>query len=281
MMTFKDKTVRFTAPRIMGILNVTPDSFSDGGNFTKLDSALEQTRKMVEYGATFIDVGGESTRPGASPVSEEQELERVIPVISNIASRFDVIISIDTSKAGVMREAVKNGARLINDVRALREPGALEVAAKFASEQNIPSCIMHMQGTPQTMQDSPQYDSVMDSVIGFFSQQIERLSHAGFKYNQIMLDPGFGFGKSLDQNYQMLKHFLDFTQFDLPVLAGMSRKSMIGNLLNKNIEERLAGDITVNTVAALAGASVLRVHDVNEAMDISRIIEKLNQTTKR
>jgi len=261
----------------MGILNVTPDSFSDGGKFNSLDSALRQSQEMIKYGATFIDVGGESTRPGAAPVSVDEELERVIPVISAIAARFDVLISVDTSKAEVMEEAVANGASLINDVRALREPKALETAAELAKTLNVPSCIMHMQGSPQTMQNKPRYDSVLEEVIAFFREQIARLVSAGFNYKQIMLDPGFGFGKTLDHNYQMLKHFLQFTQFDLPVLAGMSRKSMLGNLLNKDVDERLAGDICVNTIAALSGASVLRVHDVREAMDVAKIIEKLNQ----
>lgn len=277
MMIFKDKTVVFDSPKIMGILNVTPDSFSDGGQFNELDAALRHTQNMLEHGATFIDVGGESTRPGATPVNLSQELDRVIPVIAAIASRFDVIISVDTSKAEVMKEAVSNGAGLINDVRALREPNALKTAAELATKHNIPSCIMHMQGSPETMQVAPEYDSVVDNITGFFSEQIARLTNAGFHYKQIMLDPGFGFGKTLDHNFEMLKHFVHFTQFDLPVLAGLSRKSMIGKLLNREVNDRLAGDITVNTIAALAGASVLRVHDVKEAMDVAQIIQKLNQ----
>nr|WP_136252522.1 dihydropteroate synthase [Ningiella ruwaisensis] len=276
-MTFRDKTVVFNAPKVMGILNVTPDSFSDGGQFNKLDDALKQTEKMIASGATFIDIGGESTRPGATPVTLEEELDRVIPVIDAITERFDTIVSIDTSKSEVMLEAANHGASLINDVRALSQPGALETASRLAQEHNIPTCIMHMQGTPETMQDLPRYNSVVDEVIEFFRAQIERLTANGFEYKQIMLDPGFGFGKTLDHNYEILKRFDEFTQFDLPVLAGMSRKSMIGNLLNKGITERLAGDICVNTVASLAGASILRVHDVGEAADVSKIIEKLNQ----
>lgn len=277
MMTFKDKKIAFNSPKIMGILNVTPDSFSDGGEFNTLNAALVHAQKMVEQGTTFIDIGGESTRPGAKPVSLQEELDRVIPVITAIASRFDIIVSVDTSKAQVMKEAVYHGASLINDVRALRESGALEMAAELALKHNIPCCIMHMKGDPQTMQNLPQYDSVVEEVTDFFSQQIQRLTDAGFAYNQIMLDPGFGFGKTLDHNYEMLKYFTVFTQFDLPLLAGLSRKSMIGNLLNRDVSDRLAGDISVNTIAALAGASVLRVHDVKEAMDVAKIIEKLNQ----
>ncbi|MBT1452027.1 dihydropteroate synthase [Glaciecola sp. XM2] len=276
-MTFRNKKVVFDAPKVMGILNVTPDSFSDGGKFDNIDSAISQCAFMCEQGATFIDVGGESTRPGATPVGEDEELSRVIPVIDAISKRFDVIISVDTSKATVMSEAAAHGAGLINDVRALSQPGALETAAELAAKHNIPSCIMHMQGTPLTMQNGPQYDSVVDEVVEFFRQQLERLTHAGFHYKQIMLDPGFGFGKTLDHNYQMLKHFIRFTEFDLPVMAGMSRKSMIGDLLNKKVDDRIAGDVCVNTLASMSGASVLRVHDVKEAMDVVKIIEKINQ----
>jgi dihydropteroate synthase len=277
MMTFKDRTVIFDGPKIMGILNVTPDSFSDGGKFNQLETALSHAQDMIAHGATFIDVGGESSRPGATSVSLSEELDRVIPIISALCARFDVIVSVDTSKAEVMREAANHGASLINDVRALSEPGALAVAAELAINHNIPSCIMHMQGTPQTMQHAPSYCSVVDEVTGFFSEQIKRLMKAGFAYNQIMLDPGFGFGKTLDHNYEMLKYFTQFTQFDLPVLAGMSRKSMVSKLLRVGVDKTQAGDISVNTIAALSGASVLRVHDVKEAMDVATIIEKLNQ----
>lgn len=276
MMVFKDRTVVFNSPKVMGILNVTPDSFSDGGKFISLHKALEQARDMVAHGATFIDVGGESTRPGAQEVSVDEELCRVVPIIEAINNELDVIVSIDTSKARVMHEAVNAGARLINDVRALQLPDALQTAAKLAKELNVPTCIMHMQGTPLTMQIAPNYTSVVDEVIAFFRLQIERLVGAGFEYKQIMLDPGFGFGKSLDHNYLLLKSFMQFTQFDLPVLAGMSRKSMIGNLLNKDVDNRLSGDIAANTIAAMLGASIVRVHDVEEAMDAMKIVDKIN-----
>jgi dihydropteroate synthase len=277
MMIFKNKTIVFDAPKIMGILNVTPDSFSDGGQFNQVDAALARAEAMVKQGASFIDIGGESTRPGATPVSLDEELERVIPAIDAISNALEVVISVDTSKAQVMQEAANHGATLINDVRALREPGALETAAQLAKEHNIPTCIMHMQGSPEDMQDAPKYDSVVDEINSFFTQQIERLTNAGFSYNQIMLDPGFGFGKTLDHNYEMLKYFTHFTQFDLPVLAGTSRKSMISKLLNVDVNNTLTGDISINTITAMAGASVLRVHDVKEAMDVARIIEKINQ----
>jgi len=277
MMMFGNRKLIFDSPKVMGILNVTPDSFSDGGQFSTLDAAISQVAYMLEQGAALVDVGGESTRPGALPVSVSEELDRVIPVVESIAERFDIVISVDTSKPEVMEEAAAKGANMINDVRALSLPMALETASQLAKEKNIPICIMHMQGAPSTMQIAPNYVHVVDEVIDFFRQQIERLVHAGFSYNQIILDPGFGFGKTLDHNYQMLKYFARFTDFDLPVMAGMSRKSMIGDLLNRKVDERLSGDICVNTLASSAGASILRVHDVKAAMDVVKIMEKINQ----
>lgn len=276
MMTFKDRKVIFNCPKVMGILNVTPDSFSDGGKHNSVEQALLKARKMSEQGATFVDVGGESTRPGATEVDVQVELDRVIPVIESISKELDIIISVDTSKPEVMREAVNAGASLINDVRALRLPNALETAAELAKTLNVPACIMHMQGTPSDMQNAPKYDSLVDEVIEFFRQQIERLTHAGFKYTQIMLDPGFGFGKTLEHNYQLLKNLMQFTQFDRPLLAGMSRKSMIGQLLNKDVNDRVHGDIATSTIAALAGASVIRVHDVEPTIDAIKIVDKMN-----
>jgi dihydropteroate synthase len=275
-MLFKDRDVSFNRPKVMGILNVTPDSFSDGGQFNTLNKALEQARNMVAHGATFIDVGGESTRPGATDVSVDEELSRVVPIIGAICKELNVIVSIDTSKPAVMIEAVSAGARLINDVRGLALPNALETAARFAKEENIPTCIMHMQGSPLTMQNAPSYDSVVDEIVVFFKAQIERLTAAGFEAEQIILDPGFGFGKSLDHNYQILKSLRQFTQFDLPLLVGMSRKSMIGNLLNKDVDRRLAGDIAASTMAAMLGANILRVHDVEHTIDALKIVDKTN-----
>ncbi len=275
-MQFRDREVIFNTTKIMGILNVTPDSFSDGGQHNQLDSAIKRAEQMVDEGACFIDVGGESTRPGAIPVSLDEELDRVIPVIEKLSNSIDAVISVDTSKANVMREAVLAGASMINDVRALNGENALATAAEMAKLYKVPACIMHMQGNPQTMQNSPVYDNVADEIIDFFRHQIERLTAAGFKYHQIMLDPGFGFGKTLEHNYQILKHFSYFTQFDLPVLAGMSRKSMIGNLLNREINDRLAGDIAAVTLASFCGASVVRVHDVKETSDAMKIVDKTN-----
>jgi dihydropteroate synthase len=275
-MLFRDREIIFDSPKIMGILNVTPDSFSDGGMFTTVNKALNQAQSMVEQGATFIDVGGESTRPGAQEISVDEELARVVPVIEAISKDLDVIISVDTSKPEVMESSVLAGASLINDVRALQFPKALETAAKLAKEQNIPTCIMHMQGTPLTMQNAPSYSSIVDELTAFFSMQIDTLTSAGFTRSQLILDPGFGFGKTLEHNYQVLKHFAQFTQFDIPLLAGMSRKSMIGNVVKKDVKNRRYGDIAALTIAAMAGASIVRVHDVEQTMDAIKIVDKIN-----
>lgn len=275
-MLFKHREVVFDIPKVMGIINVTPDSFSDGGKYNDIDKAVKQAEHMVELGATFVDIGGESTRPGAADVSISEELDRVVPVIEKISNELDVIISVDTSKPEVMRESVNAGATFINDIRALSMPGALETAAEFAQSQNIPTCIMHMQGTPQTMQNKPSYANVIEEVSAFFSTQIHRLVEAGFTNKQIILDPGFGFGKTVEHNYSMLKHFAHFKQFNVPVLAGMSRKSMIGAVLDKDPDSRLSGDIACGTIAALHGASILRVHDVEQALDAVKIVTKIN-----
>lgn len=275
-MLFRDRDIIFDSPKIMGILNVTPDSFSDGGMFTSVNKALDHAQKMLKQGATFIDVGGESTRPGAKEISVDEELERVIPVIEAINNDLDIIISVDTSKPEVMQASAHAGASLINDVRALQLPNALETAATLAKEYNIPTCIMHMQGTPLTMQTAPKYSSIVEELIAFFSLQIDRLTSAGFRRSQLILDPGFGFGKTLEHNYQVLKHFTKFMQFDMPVLAGMSRKSMIGNVVNKDVNNRLSGDIAALTFAAVAGASIVRVHDVEQTMDALKIVDKIN-----
>ncbi len=256
---------------VMGILNVTPDSFSDGGQYYAVDAAFKQAQKMVADGASIIDIGGESTRPGASAVSLEEELARVIPIIKRISTQLDVVISIDTSKAQVMREAIAAGAHIINDVRALQEEGALQAAAELA----VPVCIMHMQGQPSTMQDAPSYQNVTAEVVAFLQQRIIDCVNAGIKREHIILDPGFGFGKTLEQNYQLLADTSVFHQFDLPVLIGVSRKSMIGNLLQCDESQRLAGSLACATAAAQAGAQILRVHDVRETADVLAIVAQL------
>ena len=242
-MQCKDKFLDLSTPKVMGILNVTPDSFSDGGVFNMLEDGLAQAGIMLSEGADIIDIGGESTRPGAQDVSIQQELDRVIPMIESICQRFDTIISIDTSKAQVMTEAVNAGASFINDVRALQEHGALEaaVAAK------VPVCLMHMQGQPRVMQQNPYYVDVVKDVIAFLQQRISICRKAGIADEQILVDPGFGFGKSLEHNYHMLANLEEFQTLNVPVLAGMSRKSMIGNLLQREMGQRLAGNVAVAT----------------------------------
>jgi dihydropteroate synthase len=253
----------------MGILNVTPDSFSDGGKHNALVDALTHTNEMVNAGATIIDVGGESTRPGADEVSVEEELERVIPVIDAIAQRFEVWISVDTSKADVIREAARVGAHIINDVRSLSEPGALEAAASTG----LPVCLMHMQGEPRTMQQAPVYENILSEVDTYFAQQIARCEAAGIKKERLILDPGFGFGKNLSHNYELLAHLGDFHHFGLPLLVGMSRKSMIGQLLNVGPSQRLTGSLSCAVIAAMQGAQIIRAHDVKETAEAMRVVE--------
>ena len=265
----RDSVLDLTHPHVMGILNVTPDSFSDGGKHNDLVQALTHANGMINAGATIIDIGGESTRPGADEVSVEQELERVIPVVEAISQRFEVWVSVDTSKPEVIREAAKAGAHIINDIRSLQEPGALEAAA----ETGLPVCLMHMQGEPKTMQQAPQYRNFLQEVDTFFVEQIARCEAAGIKKTQLLLDPGFGFGKNLSHNYQLLAHLADFHHFGLPLLVGMSRKSMIGQLLNVGPTQRLTGSLACAVIAAMQGAHILRVHDVKETVEAMRVVE--------
>lgn len=266
--TANNKTLDLSTPQVMGILNVTPDSFSDGGRFNSLDNALQQAEKMIEAGVTIIDIGGESTRPGAPDVALEEELQRVIPVIKAIRAKHDVWISVDTSKAEVMRQAAEAGADIINDVRSLLEPGALEVAA----QAGLPICLMHMQGQPRTMQANPHYDDLMEEVGQFLQERIDACEAVGIKREQLILDPGFGFGKTLDHNYHMLAHLEQFHQFNLPVLAGMSRKSMLFKLLDKTPAECVAASVSCATIAALKGAQIIRVHDFEETLDAVKVV---------
>lgn len=265
----RDSHLDLSFPHVMGILNVTPDSFSDGGKHNALVDALTHTNEMVNAGATIIDVGGESTRPGADEVSVEEELERVIPVIDAIAQRFEVWISVDTSKADVIREAARVGAHIINDVRSLSEPGALEAAASTG----LPVCLMHMQGEPRTMQQAPVYENILSEVDTYFAQQIARCEAAGIKKERLILDPGFGFGKNLSHNYELLAHLGDFHHFVLPLLVGMSRKSMIGQLLNVGPSQRLTGSLSCAVIAAMQGAQIIRAHDVKETAEAMRVVE--------
>ena len=265
----KDKTLILDRSHVMAILNVTPDSFSDGGKFTHLDTALKQAEKMVNAGVSFIDIGGESTRPGAPDVGLQQELDRVIPIIEAIHQRFDTWISIDTSKAIVMDEAVNAGADLINDVRALQEPNALEVAAKA----NVPICLMHMQGQPRTMQSAPTYNELFADVTHFLEERISACQSVGIAKDKLILDPGFGFGKTLAHNYQLLAELERFHQLGLPILAGMSRKSMIFKLLDVEPQQATSGSLACATIAAMKGAQIIRVHDFEQTMDVVKVCQ--------
>ncbi|WP_319535386.1 dihydropteroate synthase [uncultured Vibrio sp.] len=266
----KNKSLDLSRPHVMAILNVTPDSFSDGGKFNSLDLALVQVEKMIKAGVSIIDVGGESTRPGAPEVTLEDELERVIPVVRAIRAHYpDVWISVDTSKAEVIRQSVEAGADLINDIRSLTEPGALEVAA----QANIPVCIMHMKGQPKTMQQNPQYDDLMQEVEQFLAERMAVCEAAGIARKNIILDPGFGFGKTIEHNYHMLAHLEKFHEFGLPILAGMSRKSMIFKLLDKPAAECTNASVVCATIAAMKGAQIIRVHDFEETLEAMKVVE--------
>ena len=267
------RTLDISHPRVMGILNVTPDSFADGGKYQFLDNALTHAIQMVEEGAAIIDVGGESTRPGAAEVPEQQELDRVIPVIEKIVSEVDMPLSIDTSKPGVMSEAVAAGAGLINDVYALRQPDALVMAASL----NVPVCLMHMQGEPRTMQQNPEYLDVVSDVNDFLEQRINSCIEAGIARDRILIDPGFGFGKNLEHNLALLKYLGNFEKLGVPLLVGMSRKSMIGAVLDAPLDDRLHGSVAVATLAAWLGAKIIRAHDVKATVDAVRMVAAVQQ----
>ncbi|EJD6036914.1 dihydropteroate synthase [Morganella morganii] len=268
-LTARGQTLSLATPQVMGILNVTPDSFSDGGTHNTPAKALEHARKMIAEGATIIDIGGESTRPGAAEVSPEQEAERVVPVVAAIARESDVWISVDTSKALVIREAANAGAHILNDIRSFSEPGALQAAA----QSGLPVCVMHMQGEPRTMQQAPHYQNVVREVYAYLEEQVARCTAAGIEKNHIILDPGFGFGKTLAHNYQLLDKLDVFHNLGLPVLAGMSRKSMIGQLMDIPPDERVAGSVACAVIAAMKGAQIIRVHDVKETVQAMKVVE--------
>lgn len=269
----KGQILDLAHPHIMGILNVTPDSFSDGGQFFAEDAALAQAQQMVRDGATIIDVGGESTRPGAAVVPVEQEIDRVVPVIQAIKSELDAVISIDTSKPEVMKQAVAAGAGLINDVRALTVGNALEVAAELA----VPVCLMHAQGTPQTMQDDPRYDDVIQEVSDFLMARVTACEAAGIPREQLLIDPGFGFGKRARHNLRLMKSLSALVESGLPVLIGVSRKSIIGELLRVSVEERLAGSLALASIAVWQGAKVIRTHDVRETYQAVKLCNHVLQ----
>ncbi|KTB74156.1 MULTISPECIES: dihydropteroate synthase [Pseudomonas] len=253
---------------VMGILNATPDSFSDGGRYSQLDAALRHAEAMVLAGATLIDVGGESTRPGARPVSASEEVERVAPVVEVIARELDVIISVDTSTPEVMLATAGLGAGLINDVRSLQRPGALEAAASTG----LPVCLMHMLGEPGTMQNDPHYEDLVGEVCAFLAERMKQCVAAGIGQQQIILDPGFGFAKTLEHNLSLFKHMEVLQALGRPLLVGVSRKSMIGAVLGRSVDQRLSGGLALAALAMTKGARILRVHDVAETADVVRMI---------
>lgn len=255
-------------PQVMGILNVTPDSFSDGGRFAQRDAALRHAEAMVAAGASLIDVGGESTRPGARAVSPTEELERVAPVVEAIARELDVIISVDTSTPAVMRESARLGAGLINDVRSLQRDGALDAAA----DTGLPVCLMHMRGEPGNMQDDPRYPDILDEVQTFLSERMAACAAVGIMAERIVLDPGFGFAKTLEHNLSLFRRMDCLHVLGRPLLVGVSRKSMIGKVLGHEVGGRLYGSLALAALALTKGAHILRVHDVAETVDVVRMI---------
>ncbi len=261
-------TLSLDRPVVMGILNVTPDSFSDGGDFCDPDVAIDRARTMIGEGAAIIDIGGESTRPGAVPVTADDEMRRVIPVIEALSGNIEAVISVDTTKPEVMAAAIEAGATMINDVNALRAPGALGVAA--ATDAAV--CLMHMQGDPRTMQRDPHYGDVVGEVSAFLAERARQCLEAGISRRRIVVDPGFGFGKTLAHNLRMMRDLDRFLALDLALLVGISRKSMIGAVLDRPVQDRLAGSLALAVFAVVRGARIVRVHDVGPTVDALRMI---------
>jgi len=263
-------------PLVMGILNLTPDSFSDGGDFLKTHDAVRQAEKMIAEGADILDLGAESSRPGAVPVPAEQELERLIPVIQHLSTRYDITLSVDTYKPDVMREAVQVGAGMINDIYALRAPGALDMAAKL----DVPVCLMHMQGTPNNMQLNPDYsDGVVASIQAFFHERIDACQHAGIKRERLILDPGFGFGKTVAHNLMLTQQLHVFQSHDRPLLLGVSRKSTLGAVLQQDVSHRLPGALGASVFAALQGVTMIRTHDVGATKQALDMVDAIVHAT--
>ena len=259
--------------KVMGVVNTTPDSFSDGGRFDTLETAFAHARRLIDEGADMLDIGGESTRPGATPVDEQTELERTIPLITALREVSDIPISIDTGKLAVMRAAVEAGANLINSIWALRGEGELQTAA----ELDVQVCLMHMQGTPQTMQQNPVYEDVVAEVREFLAARIDAAVDAGIRPENIIVDPGFGFGKTIQHNLSLLKSLATLRELGVPVLAGLSRKKMIGTILDRPVGERLYGSLSAAVMAAMLGADILRVHDVAASVDALGMVRALGR----
>jgi dihydropteroate synthase len=274
--SFKDNLEQ-SKPRkhiqVMGVINTTPDSFSDGGQFSAIDNAFQHALKLIDDGVDILDVGGESTRPGSVQVGLDQELARTVPLIKLIREVSDVAISIDTNKPNVIQQAVDAGATMINSIWALRLESSLELAADL----DVPVCFMHMQGTPETMQKNPTYDDVVNDVLDFLKHRIDAAINAGIKPYNIIVDPGFGFGKTLQHNLQLLQSLAEFKSLNVPLLVGMSRKGMIGTILNKPVDQRLHGSVSSAVIAAMLGADIVRVHDVPETLDAIAMVNALQQ----
>jgi dihydropteroate synthase len=268
------RTLDLSAPVVMGILNVTPDSFSDGGRFTERDAALRQAERMLADGAAIIDVGGESTRPGAAPVSEQQELDRVVPVVEALTSELDALVSVDTSTAAVIRGAAAAGAGMINDVRALRRSGALDAAAA----SGLPVCLMHMQGEPGNMQDDPRYQDVTAEVVDFLHQRIAACGQVGIPRERLLVDPGFGFAKTVAHNLTLMHEMAALQELALPILIGISRKSLFGKLLGRDVNERLPASLAAAVMCVERGAMIVRAHDVKETVDVVRFAHAVRQS---
>jgi dihydropteroate synthase len=270
------KIISLDKPCVVGIVNLTPDSFSDGGQFKNTDAAIAHALQLIEDGADVLDIGGESTRPGATEVSEADELARVIPVITALAKNIQIPISIDTSKPAVMRAAVAAGAGMINDVMALRRDDALDVAASL----KVPVILMHMQGEPRSMQQAPHYDDAVADVHSFLTQRIFACEMAGISKKNIVIDPGFGFGKSLEHNLALLAQLERFVELGVPVLAGLSRKSMIGDITGRTVQHRVHGSVAAALIAAQLGAKLIRVHDVAATVDALKVYQAVNKQAK-
>jgi len=264
----KGRKLDLSRPQVMGILNVTPDSFSDGNRFRQKEAALRHAERLCTDGATLLDIGGESTRPGAAEVSVQEEMDRVLPVVEAVLAELDVMVSVDTSKPEVIGAACRAGIHMVNDIRALRLPGAL---AAVAADPEVLVCLMHMQGDPQTMQIAPHYGDILAEVHDFLLARTQDCVAAGIRRERLLLDPGYGFGKTLEQNYRLLGQQARLLALGYPLLIGVSRKSMIGNLLDRPVNERLAGSLAAALFAAQAGARIIRVHDVKETCDALRV----------
>jgi dihydropteroate synthase len=263
-------------PAVMGVLNLTPDSFSDGGRYREPDEALARAERLAEEGAAILDIGGESTRPGAASVDPQEELRRVLPVLERIAARVPVLLSVDTSNPEIMRRAAAAGAHMINDVRALRAPGALEAAAAAG----LALCLVHMRGEPADMQHAPAYERLIEEVRDFLAGRIDACERAGIARERLCIDPGFGFGKTVAHNRELLARLDEFEAIGLPIVVGLSRKSLVGALTGRPVAERLAGSLALATIAVLRGACIVRAHDVAATVDAVRVAQAFREVSR-